>query len=156
MPTAPPAGRGGNTDARLQVRTSGRRELWAVAVGGMIGTGLRLGLDTVIPHNPAGFPVSTLIINVAGSFLLGAWMATLWRRPGTPNWLKLGLGTGVIGSFTTFSALIVSLLSEVQHGSWLVAVLYLVISLTLGCGAALLGLSIRKRTGSDTGERAKG
>jgi len=124
---------------------AGWREVVAVAIGGVVGTGLRLTLDTVIPHTDTEFPLSTLLINVAGSFALGALVATLWRRTSTPNWLKVGLGTGTIGSFTTFSALIVSLVSEAHYGLWMLAVLYLLLSLVLGFGAALLGLSIGRR-----------
>ena len=124
---------------------AGWREVAAVAAGGMIGTGLRLTLDTVIPHGDTDFPLSTLLINVVGSFALGAMVATLWWRANTPNWLKVGLGSGTVGSFTTFSALIVSLLAEAQHGEWMLAVLYLLLSLVLGFGAALLGLSLGRR-----------
>ncbi|MBC7402722.1 MAG: CrcB family protein [Microbacteriaceae bacterium] len=124
---------------------AGWREVAAVAAGGVIGTGLRLTLDTVIPHGDTDFPLSTLLINIVGSFALGAMVATLWRRPDAPNWLKVGLGTGAIGSFTTFSALIVSLLAEAHHGAWMLAVLYLLLSLVLGFGAAFLGLSLGRR-----------
>ena len=121
---------------------AGWREVAAVAVGGVIGTGLRLTLDTVIPHTDMEFPLSTLLINVVGSFVLGALVATVWRRARTPNWLKVGLGTGTVGSFTTFSALIISLIAQAHNGLWMLAVLYLVMSLVLGFGAALLGLSL--------------
>ena len=124
---------------------AGWREVAAVASGGLIGTGLRLALDTAIPHGDTDFPLSTLLINIVGSFALGAMVATLWRRPSAPNWLKVGLGTGAIGSFTTFSALIVSLLAEAHHGAWMLAVLYLLLSLVLGFGAAFLGLSLGRR-----------
>ena len=124
---------------------AGWREMVAVAAGGVIGTGLRLTLDTVIPHTETEFPLSTLLINVMGSFVLGALVATLWRRARTPNWLKVGLGAGIVGSFTTFSALIVSLITQVDHGLWMLAALYLVLSLVLGFGAALLGLSLGRR-----------
>ena len=124
---------------------AGWHEVVAVSVGGVIGTGLRLTLDTVIPHTDTDFPLSTLLINVMGSFVLGALVATLWRRARTPNWLKVGLGAGIVGSFTTFSALIVSLITQAHHGLWMFAVLYLVLSLVLGFGAALLGLSLGRR-----------
>jgi len=124
---------------------AGWREVVAVASGGVIGTGLRLTIDTAIPHGDTDFPLSTLLINIVGSFALGAVVATLWRRPRAPNWLKVGLGTGAIGSFTTFSALIVSLLAEAHHGAWMLAVLYLLLSLILGFGAAFLGLSLGRR-----------
>ena len=123
----------------------GWREMAAVAAGGVVGTGLRLSLDTVIPHTDTEFPLSTLLVNVVGSFALGALVATVWRWSSTPNWLKLALGTGMIGSFTTFSALIASLVTEAHRGLWILAVLYLALSLVLGFGAALLGLSIGRR-----------
>ncbi|HEY0258489.1 MAG TPA: CrcB family protein [Lacisediminihabitans sp.] len=124
---------------------AGWRELVAVAVGGGIGTGIRLGLDTVLPHTDTTFPVSTLLINIVGSFLLGLLVSTLWTRPTIPSWLKAGLGVGTIGSFTTFSALIVSLLTEADNGLWMLAILYLVLTLVLGFGAAALGIRLGGR-----------
>lgn len=131
------------------------REFGAVAVGGVVGTGLRLSLDVLIPHSDTAFPLSTLVANVAGAFALGALVSTLWIRPGTPNWLKVGLGAGTLGSFTTFSALMASVLSEANNGLWMLAVLYLVLSLVLGFGAAALGFRIGHRpatSGSPTAE----
>lgn len=128
---------------------AGWREFASVAVGAVVGTGLRLTLDTVIPHTDTTFPVSTLLINVIGSFALGALSATLWRRPALPNWVKTGLGAGTIGSFTTFSALMVSLVAESSNGLWLLAVAYLALSLILGFGAAALGLSVGRGRPTD-------
>ncbi|CAN5314098.1 CrcB family protein [soil metagenome] len=124
---------------------AGWREFVSVAVGAVVGTGLRLTLDTVIPHTDTEFPLSTLLINVVGSFALGALSSTLWRRPSLPNWVKTGLGAGTIGSFTTFSALMVSLVAETSDGLGMLALGYLVLSLVLGFGAALVGLSLGRR-----------
>jgi CrcB protein len=116
----------------------------AVLLGGLLGTGLRITLDTLIRHDDAQFPWSTLIINVAGSFVLAFLVARVW--PSAPAWLRAGLGTGVLGSFTTFSALIVSLLTLTQAGMPLLALVYLLVSLVAGLGAALLGLRLGSRT----------
>ena len=83
------------------------RDLLAVLVGGAVGTALRLGIDTVIPHGDADFPVSTLAINTLGAFVLGVLVGRVWST--APGWLRAGLGAGLLGSFTTFSALAVSL-----------------------------------------------
>jgi len=112
----------------------------AVLLGGLIGTGLRLGVDAALPHSDGAFPWSTLLINVIGSFALAFLVARVW--PMAPNWLRGGLGTGLLGSFTTFSALIVSLLTLTQAGVPLLALLYLAVSLVGGLGAALLGLRL--------------
>ena len=116
------------------------RELLAVVLGGMLGTGLRLLVDVLIPHGDAGFPVSTLLVNVAGSFALGLLVSRLWAH--APRWLKAGLGTGLIGSFTTFSSLMVSLVAQASLGLWMLAAGYLVLSLVLGFAAAALGLRL--------------
>lgn len=117
--------------------------LVAVVLGGVIGTGLRITLDTVIHHDDSQFPWSTLLINLVGSFALAFLVARVW--PTAPAWLRAGLGTGLIGSFTTFSALIVSLLSLTGAGMPLLAVVYLLVSLVGGLAAALLGLKLGSR-----------
>ncbi len=110
----------------------------AVLIGGLVGTGLRLGLDALLPHADDAFPWSTLIINIVGSFALGVLVARVW--PIAPAWLRAGLGAGLLGSFTTFSALAVSLVTLTTAGNGSIAVIYLVVSLVAGLGAAFLGL----------------
>ncbi len=114
------------------------REILAVLLGGMLGTGLRLVADLILPHQDSGFPLGTLIVNVGGSFVLGLLVSLAWPR--VPRWLRAGLGAGVIGSFTTFSAVMVSLVAQASLGSWWLAAGYLALSLTLGFAAAVLGL----------------
>jgi len=111
--------------------------LVAVVLGGILGTGLRLALNQLVAPDSA-FPWATLLINVVGSFALGFLVARVW--PSAPAWLRAGLGTGLLGSFTTFSAVIVALLTLTASGMTLLAVVYLVATLVLGFGAALLGI----------------
>jgi CrcB protein len=110
----------------------------AVLLGGALGTALRLGIDALLPHTDDAFPFSTLLINTVGAFALGALVARVWQI--APDWLRAGLGVGLLGSFTTFSAVAVSLLSMTSAGEWMPAALYLVATLLLGFGAAWLGL----------------
>ncbi len=117
--------------------------LVAVLVGGLVGTGLRLGIDALLPHADDQFPWSTLLINVAGAFALAALVARLW--PSAPTWLRAGLGAGLLGSFTTFSALAVSLVTLSQASEWGLALTYLLASLIAGFGAATLGLFLGRR-----------
>ena len=115
----------------------------ALVVGGLVGTGLRLGIDTLLPHAADELPWSTLLINVAGSFVLAALVARVW--PWAPHWLKAGLGAGLLGSFTTFSALAVSLVTLAEADEWLLGTGYLIASLGLGLAAATLGLFLGRR-----------
>ncbi|MEZ5190857.1 MAG: CrcB family protein [Schumannella sp.] len=102
----------------------------AVLIGGVLGTGLRLGVDALLPHEGTGFPWSTLLINVTGSFVLGFLVSRVW--PAAPAWLRAGLGTGLLGSFTTFSALAASLVAISAGGAALTALAYLAASLVAG------------------------
>jgi fluoride exporter len=78
-----------------------------VAVGGAAGTGLRYWISAVTPHW-AGVPVATFGINVAGALLLGVLLELLAGSNLNSSWsrrLRLGIGTGGLGGFTTYSAL---------------------------------------------------
>ncbi len=124
--------------------TVGWREVASVLLGGMVGTAARLGIDLMLPHGDAEFPLGTLIINVAGSLLLGLAVSTIWQR--VPTWLRAGLGAGLLGAFTTFSAVMVSMVAMGASGEWMLAIGYLLASLVLGLGAAILGLKLGRRS----------
>ncbi len=117
--------------------------LLAVFLGGLVGTGLRLGIDALLPHGDDGFPLSTLLINVAGSFVLGMLVSRVW--PVASERVRFGLGTGLLGSFTTFSALVASVSLLGFRGAGVLALLYLLLTLVGGIGAAMLGLRLAGR-----------
>ena len=102
----------------------------AIGIAGMLGALLRYYVGIWVPTAWIwGFPLGTLLINLVGSFLLG-WF-TIWstRIPSMPPWLKTGIATGFIGSFTTFSTFSVDLLELIQRHAWIMALVYLLLSL---------------------------
>ena len=119
----------------------------AVLAGGFVGTSLRLAVDLLVVHEPTDFALSTLLVNVVGSFLLGLIVASSWRR--LAPWARAGLGAGLLGSFTTFSALTDSLWLLALAGEVFAAVLSIVLSLALGLGAALAGILAGRRLEPD-------
>jgi fluoride exporter len=119
------------------------RSLLVVFLGGALGTLLRLQLDVVIPHRDDQFPLSTLLINVVGSLVLSILVSRLW--PVVPGWVRAGLGPGLVGGFTTFSAVMVSMVTLAASSQVPLALGYLVITLVLGFGAAALGFWIGRR-----------
>ena len=131
--------------------------LVAVFLGGVLGSGLRLGLDTALPHSDAQFPLSTLLINVVGSFVLGWLTGGLFAR-GASSVLKAALGPGLLGSFTTFSAVILALvlLTVSTPPQMVLAVVYLVVTLALGLGASFLGIRLGERSGERSRKRVAG
>jgi CrcB protein len=117
----------------------GWRAWAAVAVGGLLGTELRYAAGLLFPEAAGTVPWPTLVINVVGSFVL-ATLTTIWiARPRTAFWLRAGLGPGLLGTFTTFSALVFTIDQQLRgglHATWLA---YLGLSLLLGLGAAAAG-----------------
>lgn len=118
------------------------RRILLVAVGGTIGTAARLGLGLALP-DVGGFPLAVLVANLLGALLIGVLAA---RLPATAE-LRVMLGTGVLGGFTTYSAFMTGTLS-LWADAPLLAAAYAAGSLVLGLGAAALGLRLgRPRTG---------
>ena len=75
-----------------------------VFLGGGIGAALRHGINLAAARLGLAFPVGTLAVNVAGSFLMGVLVAYFALRGGIDQHVRLLLTTGLLGGFTTFSA----------------------------------------------------
>lgn len=128
-----------------------------VALGGMCGTTGRYLLSLALPAD-GGWPVATFIANVVGSFLLGVLLEALVRRgdedPGRRA-LRLGLGTGVLGGFTTFSSLALELERLLARDELLTAATYATASVACGLVACLLGVAVAARHDERRGERGR-
>jgi CrcB protein len=123
------------------------RLLAVVAVGGAVGTAGRFGLGRALPPS-AGWPWGTLTANLAGAFLLGLLLEALLRRgeetPGR-RLARLGLGTGVLGGFTTFSALALELERLLAVGDLAVAAGYAGLTVVGGLAACAAGVALAAR-----------
>jgi CrcB protein len=108
-----------------------------VGIGAAIGANLRylLGLWAVARWGQS-FPYGTMLINIVGSLLIGF---CLMRLPLDPRW-RLGVITGLLGGFTTFSTFSYEALALVELGRWQAATLYIGGSVGLGLLAAAVGL----------------
>lgn len=81
-----------------------------VAVAGAVGALLRLGIGQVIPEQGMKFPWTTLAINASGSGLIGVLTGIAAARPALRRWVVPVLGTGLLGSYTTFSLVILAVM----------------------------------------------
>lgn len=111
---------------------------WLVAAGGAVGTAARAGLAWAWPTAPGAFPWTVFCENVAGALALGALLGALARREGPDGWRAPLLATGVLGSFTTYSALAVDLAS-LTGSRPAIALAYALASVVVGLAAAGLG-----------------
>ena len=116
-----------------------------VAAGGALGAvGRYLVTTSAAALLGGGFPWGTLIVNVAGSFLLGVLVGLLsaaWTPPGD---MRLFLATGFLGAFTTFSAFSLDVVSAFERGFNSVAILYVVASVVFSVLALLAGLRLMR------------
>ncbi len=120
-----------------------------VAMGGAVGAVGRYQLGRAVTHwvGPAsGFPWPTLAANVIGCAAMGLLFGWLARHGGANESLRLLLGVGLLGGFTTFSAFSLEMMLLIERGSAGLAVLYAGISVIAGLGALYAGLVIIRAT----------
>lgn len=90
----------------------------AVAVGGGLGALARYVVEGVIaPRQQSPFPLSTLVVNVSGSTLLGALIGAATGGH-VPTTLLDWLGTGFLGGYTTFSTFTYETVRLIEDGAW--------------------------------------
>lgn len=116
--------------------------IWfAVALGGALGSVARYTLSASLRTLIPGFPWGTLIVNVSGGLAMGAISAYALARPGALSEpLRLGLTTGILGGFTTFSAFSVETLLLWRDGSAAMAFANLAANVVFSLAACALGL----------------
>ncbi|WP_421378712.1 fluoride efflux transporter CrcB [Bacillus salacetis] len=114
-----------------------------VGAGGAAGSLLRYLLgNLLLGLNPAAFPYGTLAANLAGSFLLGLLTETWLKNKRIPPGLAAAVGTGMIGSFTTFSAFSVETIGLLSEDQFTLAFLYFFFSAGGGLAFAWAGLNV--------------
>lgn len=117
----------------------------AIAIGGTLGCWARYAMtDLIQTIYGRDFPYATLSINVLGSFLMGfLFIETIERLMISPH-LRIGILTGFIGGFTTFSTFAMETLLLAEQGETGKSVLYVALSLSLGLIAAFGGAYIAR------------
>jgi CrcB protein len=111
-----------------------------VSLGGVLGAWARyaVGQWAVARWGPA-FPWGTLLINVAGSLLLGFYLTLVSERFTGRATTRLFVATGFCGAFTTFSTFSVETVTLLQQGALRAALGYVGASLLLALGGAAAG-----------------
>ncbi len=114
-----------------------------IGIGGFCGAIARYAVDTWISDAVrTPFPWGTLAINVTGSFALGMLFALTAEHGPLPEELRLPLGAGFLGAYTTFSTFALESLRLGDSGSSSLAIANVAGSVLLGLAAVLMGVAI--------------
>ena len=122
-----------------------------VAVGGAVGAALRYHAGqwagqwaVQLSGSGAQFPWGTLSVNVIGSLAMGLLAGWLARQGTGAENLRLILGVGLLGGFTTFSAFSLEMMQLVERGSAGLAIGYAGASVLAGLAALYIGLVVMR------------
>ncbi|MGH1352894.1 MAG: fluoride efflux transporter CrcB [Methyloligellaceae bacterium] len=116
------------------------------ALGGAIGAASRfLVTSAAFRIMGPGFPWGTVVVNVAGSFLMGVLIVFLALRYSTSQELRIFLVTGILGGFTTFSAFSLDFVTLFEQKNYVPAAWYLCSSVLLSILALFVGMIIARQ-----------
>ncbi|MBL1147538.1 MAG: fluoride efflux transporter CrcB [Pseudomonadota bacterium] len=120
----------------------------SVSCGGAIGAALRY--ICAVMMNREIFPFGTVAVNIAGSFVMGAFAAWLLSRPENTvqaENIRLFLAVGLLGGFTTFSAFSLETMKMFQTGFSALGVSYVALSVFGSLAAVFLGYAVMRGAG---------
>jgi fluoride exporter len=115
-----------------------------VGLGGALGAVARYGVSVAVGHFwRTPFPLATMLVNVSGSLAMGLLVGWLARAlPPGQSEIRLFVAVGILGGFTTFSAFSLDVMTLIERGDVIPAVIYALGSVLLSVLALLLGLMI--------------
>ncbi len=112
-----------------------------VFLGAGFGGALRHGINNLAARFfGITFPMGTLIVNIVGSFAMGALAAYFAFRDSSPQAWRLFLTVGLLGGFTTFSAFSLDTVLLYERGAFVDAAFYIVASIGLSVAGLCFGL----------------
>ncbi len=127
-----------------------------IGIGGFIGAILRFIIKDFFSGQYQGsFPFDTLLINTLGCFLLALIMSVALEVLELSSNLRLGIATGLLGAFTTFSTICKEASSLIFQGLFFQAILYAASTLLLGFIAIYLGIAVSREIMRARVERKK-
>jgi CrcB protein len=116
-----------------------------VMLGGAVGAGARhlVGRATLAWWGP-DYPWGTLTVNLIGGLLMGLLAGGLLRFGQSGEQMRLFLGVGILGGFTTFSAFSLDAMNMLQRGDWLATLGYILASVIGSVVALGIGLQLTR------------
>ena len=116
-----------------------------IGLGGFIGTLLRFLLSSSIERSFAtSLPIGTILVNLIGCFLIGLLSGYFTQKLGDQTQLFFFLTIGVLGGFTTFSAIAMDSQVFIENGEYLKMLTYISVQAILGIALCLIGYNLIK------------
>ena len=116
-----------------------------VGIGGFLGAACRYIVGMIPLKEGCIFPVKTFIINITGSFIIGILAALAMKANSLNPRILLFLKVGLCGGFTTFSSFTLETSDLAENGRIPIAILYAVLSVTVGIFAVFAGQKIVRK-----------
>lgn len=116
--------------------------LVGLAIAGAFGAVLRYTCDHLVQRRAGSdFPVGIMVVNLTGSLVLGILVGTGLHTRLSPTWVTV-IGTGLIGSYTTFSTFTFDTVRLVEDGLRPLSLLNVLLGIAAGLAAAAAGLAL--------------
>ena len=116
-----------------------------IGLGGFIGTIFRFLISSLIEKSFAtSFPIGTLLVNLIGCFLIGLVSGYFTQKMGDQTQLFFFLTIGILGGFTTFSAIAIDSQLFIENGEILKMLFYITTQTILGITLCLIGYNLIK------------
>lgn len=116
-----------------------------IGIFGFLGAMLRYFLKNIhIYHYREVVPINTVIINVTGSFVLALILTVAFEVMEIRQEIRLGIATGFLGAYTTFSTLCKDTITLIINGYYFSALSYITVSALLGLCAAYFGIVVAR------------
>jgi len=123
-------------------------QISVIMFGGALGALARYVVSTTLMDKMGNtFPYGTLVVNIAGSFLMGFLAMLLVERIGLDPLLRLGLFVGFLGAFTTFSTFSMETMNLFEQGNHLRALTNMLVNVLFSVLAVWLGATMGKIIG---------
>ena len=116
-----------------------------IGLGGFIGTILRFLLSSSIEKSFAtSIPIGTILVNLIGCFLIGLVSGYFTQKMGDQTQLFFFLTIGILGGFTTFSAIAIDSQLFIENGEFLKMLFYITTQIIVGITLCLIGYNLIK------------
>ena len=116
-----------------------------IGLGGFLGTIFRFLISSSMEkYFSTSFPIGTIMVNLIGCFLIGLLSGYFTQKLGDQTQLFFFLTIGVLGGFTTFSAIAMDSQVFIENGEYLKMLTYISVQAILGIALCLIGYNLIK------------